>query len=255
MTTLEEEPPVVPQHQRTQSSIADFTFLEVDRPSAEQQEGKTVISEVQIDEANAVLPESHLLIITETATLDDRSSASKQLLTSISDLDFEVHGKLKVKNWNGKKYYSDYIAEGLAYKNEKRDVVMLFESPSSSTAESTFHNKTSFKFHDWPPPSSTKSKAILGPCRYALMNGASFPCFLRDGTPPPGLIEHWKETIPGYVESSFVPKISEHQSVYAYLPVEQLPNHVNNPYSHYHLAGKDAIHLMTQKVSYFKAGA
>jgi ATP-grasp domain len=106
-----------------------------------------------------------------------------------------------------------------------------------------------FKFHDWPAPKSTKVKAMLGPCRYALMNGASFPVFLRDGIPPEGLLHHWAKTVPGIVEPSFASKVTEEDTVYAYLPVEQIKNHVNDPMVHYHLAGKDSIVLMTQKTT------
>jgi hypothetical protein len=146
--------------------------------------------------------------------------------------------------------YSDYIAQGLKEKKmENINLVMLFESPSSSTTESSFHNKAKFKFHDWPPPKSTKSKSVLGPCRYASMNGQSFPVFLKDGKPPAGLEEHWAEVIPDFKPPSYVDKITDNETVYAYLPVEQIRNHMNDPEVHYHLAGKDAIHMMTQKTT------
>jgi hypothetical protein len=78
------------------------------------------------------------------------------------------------------------------------------------------------------------------------MNGTAFPAFLREGETPPGLKEHWAETVPGIKLPNFVDKVRESDLVYAYLPVEQIKNHVNDPDTHYHLAGKDAIHLMTQ---------
>jgi predicted ATP-grasp superfamily ATP-dependent carboligase len=62
-------------------------------------------------------------------------------------------------------------------------------------------------------------------------------------------MEHWKETVPGFVEPSFVHEVSKDDTVYAYLPVEKQEHHVNDPAVHYHLAGKDAIHLMTQKTT------
>jgi hypothetical protein len=183
-----------------------------------------------------------------------------------SDLgDFTLNpGEFRVKDWDGKKGYSDYIQQGLRYKAkiaaekaaaEKAfvpstdNVVMLFESPSSSTADFTFQNITKFRFHDWPPPSKTGGKSVLGPCRYALMNGTSYPVFLKDGIPPTGLVEHWQSSVPGFEPPSYVDKITDLETVYAYLPVEQIRHHVNDPDIHYHLAGKDAIHLMTQKVS------
>ena len=53
---------------------------------------------------------------------------------------------------------------------EDINVVMLFETPSSSSSSNSFHNKSSFKFHDWPPTkeSRAKAKSVLGPCRYAV---------------------------------------------------------------------------------------
>lgn len=132
--------------------------------------------------------------------------------------------------------------------NSNNNVVMLFESPSSCTADFAFYNGTKFRFHDWPPPSKTGGKSVLGPCRYALMNGDAYPVFLKDGTPPAGLLDHWRAAVPGFVPPRYVDKITDAETVYAYLPVEQIRSHVNDPDVHYHLAGKDAIHLMTQKV-------
>jgi hypothetical protein len=63
-------------------------------------------------------------------------------------------------------------------------------------------------------------------------------------------VEHWQSAVPGFVPPSYVDKITDAETVYAYLPVEQIRHHVNDPDIHYHLAGKDAIHLMTQKVRY-----
>jgi hypothetical protein len=64
-------------------------------------------------------------------------------------------------------------------------------------------------------------------------------------------MEHWAATIPGIADKlpRFVDRIHPEDLVYAYLPVEQIKNHVNNPEVHYHLCGKDAIHLMTQKTT------
>lgn len=81
------------------------------------------------------------------------------------------------------------------------------------------------------------------------MNGPAFPAFLASGAPPTGLLEHWKEVLPSVPSPHFVDKVHENDVVYAYLPVEQIKNHVNDPDTHYHLAGKDAIHLMTQKTT------
>lgn len=206
-------------HHRTSSSLSDFTLFEI------------LDTEIKKEDAveGDVLPMSTLIVMAEPAKLND------QLTESMEEFDFEADGTFKCSNWGGKRFYSDYIKAGIEYKQKKDpdynpDVVMLFESPSSSTTESSFHNKAKFKFHDWPPPKSSKSKGILGPCRYAGMNGASYPVFLRDGAPPVGLTEHWKSVLPGFVEPNYVKKIdTEEHTVYAYLPVEQLKHHVNDP--------------------------
>jgi len=175
----------------------------------------------------------------------------------LEEFELEDQGTFKCTNWSGKHYYSDYIKAGIEYKQKqdpeylpKKDVVMLFESPSSHFTDSAFHNASKYRFHDWPPPKYSRSKSVLGPNRYACMNGSSYPVFLRDGAPPAGLLEHWAEVLPDFVPPTFVDKIdTQENSVYAYLPVEQLQHHVNDPETHFHLAGKDAIHLMTQKTT------
>lgn len=123
---------------------------------------------------------------------------------------------------------------------------MLFESPSTSTNDSSFFNSQVYKFHDYPPASS-KTKGVLGPCRYSCMNGATYPSFLRDGAPPAGLAEHWEANIPNFEQPKFVDSIRDESHVYAYLPCESIKQHVNDPYVHYHMVGKDALHLMTKK--------
>ena len=105
-----------------------------------------------------------------------------------------------------------------------------------------------FKFHDYPP-SAGATKAVLGPCRYSVMNGSSYPSFLRDGAPPAGLVDHWESTVPGFQRPSFVSEIPDSASVYAYLPCESIKNHVNDPSVHYHLVGKDALHLMSKRTT------
>lgn len=250
MDTLGEETPVKARghsHHRTASSLGDFTMLEIALPEAP---GDTVhvVKTTEAPDENTPIPLSTLCVMTETENLEGQAS-SGSLMRSLSEVDLQPAGRFKCIDWDGTKFYSDFIKDGLAYKKENPSVVMLFESPSSATSESSFHNKGKFKFHDWPPPKSTVSKAVLGPCRYALMNGASYPVFLRLGTPPAGLIDHWKVAVPGFVEGSFVPTIKDADTAYAYLPVEQIRQHVNPPDVHYHLAGKDAIHLMTQKTT------
>lgn len=248
------------KHHRVKSSLDDFTLLNLEHPtdaSGHKRSGSAQLRELELKDDTA-LPKATLLIVAEKERLEDgnlpgqhqkTASATTSLLSSLSDMDF-IYTKFRVHNWNQTKFYSDYIKEGLEelHKDSER-VVMLFESPSSSSADSSFHNRDKFKFHDWPPPKSSKSKGILGPCRYSLMNGTSFPAFLRDGKPPEGLLEHWAEVLPEVPSPSFVDKITAEDTAYAYLPVQDIKNHVNDPDTHYHLAGKDAIHLMTQKTT------
>jgi len=150
------------RHHRYESSLDDFTLLEMEHPEGRHHDA--VLKEFDLDPSkSAALPESTLVVVTETEKLNESTS----LIGSLSDFDF-TFTKLRVKNWDGTKMYADYIKQGLEYNNKDFSrVIMLFESPSSSTSESSFHNKAKFRFHDWPPPKSTKSKGILGPCRYS----------------------------------------------------------------------------------------
>jgi len=228
-------------HHRSSSSLSDFTLFEIHDKEIKEQDPME----------DNVIPMGTLVVAA------DHDKLKGQLHESIEEFDFEDDGTFKCSNWAGKRYYSDYIKAGIEYKQTKdpnyiphNDVVMLFESPSSSATDSSFHNASKYRFHDWPPPKSSKSKGILGPNRYASMNGTSYPVFLREGAPPPGLLEHWASVIPDFVTPRFVDKIETNENtVYAYLPVEQLKYHVNDPDTHFHLAGKDAIHLMTQKTT------
>jgi hypothetical protein len=56
-------------------------------------------------------------------------------------------------------------------------------------------------------------------------------------------MEHWQANIPGFVAPIFAPEIPSEGKVYAYLPMESISNYVNDPHVHYHLCGKDALHL------------
>jgi ATP-grasp domain len=195
----------------------------------------------------------------ETRTVASTDEASSVVSSVSDDLDFAVAASsslsaFRVKPWDLKSGYSDYIRDGLRYLNRNdAEVVMLFESPSSASSDSTFFNCQVYKFHDYPPCSSL-TKAVLGPCRYALMNGASYPAFLANGSPPEGLVEHWEATVPGFVRPSFVSEIKDTAQAYAYLPCESIKTHVNDPYVHYHMAGKDALHLMTKRTPKMLSG-
>jgi len=228
------------KHHRVKSSLDDFTLLELDFTPQKNRERSESISLQVVEDNEAPLPKDSLVIVTETEMLEENKEGSThRLVASLSDYDFLL-SKIKVKQWDGAKGYSDYIKEGLEWlKKEKPDAagassgtgqtIMLFESPSSSSTETSFHNKAKYRFHDWPPPKSSKGKGVLGPCRYALMNGDALPVFLRDGVAPAGLIEHWTKTVPGVTVPNFVTKVTEEDTVYAYLPVEAIKNHINDP--------------------------
>ena len=224
-------------------------------PTSTTHEDVTI--EFRSDVVNPASPDAKVVIVTgkdlqvsplsaaETQSLTDETLS---LISSLSDTD--LNPAFRCKAWDGVSGYSDLIQEGLRYlKREESNVVMIYESPSSSAAQDTsFYNDQVFKFHDWPPAPSTY-KGVLGPCRYSLVNGASFPSYLKGGAPPAGLLQHWQDFVPGYVAPRFVSKVTDDDCVYAYLPLESVEHHVNDPHVHYHLAGKDALPLMTQKTT------
>lgn len=120
---------------------------------------------------------------------------------------------------------------------------MVYECPSSSCNDTSFYNANQYKIHDYPP-TPFEYKAFLRPLRYSSMNGNAYPSYLMD-EPDPHLLSHWIQTIPNFVCPEFVCTIPPTSKIYAYLPTENLPNHVHDPDVHYELAGKRAINLMT----------
>ncbi|GKY91393.1 hypothetical protein MPSEU_000111600 [Mayamaea pseudoterrestris] len=186
----------------------------------------------------------------EGKTIVTSATDCSDLVSAISEFDFNAC-QFRVSQWDKKTKYSDYIRSGLDYLKRRESVIMLFEAPSTASDTSSFFNSQSWAFHDYPP-SSNAYKTMLGPCRYSLMNGTAFPTYLQAGTPTTGLLEHWIETVPGFETPTFVSEIPADDlnvAVYAYLPTESIKNHMNDPYVHYHLAGKDALHLMTTKTT------
>jgi len=158
----------------------------------------------------------------------------------------------KVVDWDKKSRFSDMIKSGLDClgKPDSNKTVMLFQSPSCSDPTSRFYNGDAYQIHDYPPSCSVY-RNVLGPCRYSSMNGSSLPSFLESGTPPTGLVEHWMSYIPGFERPDFVNVDLDNgqNRAYAYLPCENVSHHVNDPLVHYHLVGKDALHLMTDKTT------
>lgn len=179
-----------------------------------------------------------------TVTSADESAS---VGSSVSDLEFVP--SFRVKSWDKKSGYSDYIRDALQYlKRNDSNVIMVYEAPSTAASDSSFFNSAVYRFHDYPPAQS-KTKAVLGPCRYSCMNGSTYPSFLAGGEAPEGLMAHWQATIPDFVAPTFVSQVTDDHQVYAYLPCEAIQTHVNDPHVHYHLAGKDAIPFMTKKTA------
>lgn len=171
---------------------------------------------------------------------------------------------INIKPWDKKSGFSDLIRDGLRYLMKKHDtgvsdesssVVMLYESPSSSSTETSFFNSGVFRLHDYPPAHS-HVKSLLEPLRYAMVNGSAYPVFLRGSSDSwshslalDGLLEHWEAAVPQIMTARprFVSKIRDADNVYAYFPCESVKHHLNDPRIHFHLAGKDSIPLMTLK--------
>jgi ATP-grasp domain len=163
------------------------------------------------------------------------------LVTNYSDF---VKLGLDWQRANGKSTFMVPADAPHAIAGDSDSVLMLYECPSSCCHETSFFNSEVYRFHDWPP-SASQNKSVLAPCRYSMMNGATYPSYLMSGDAEPGLVQHWAKYIPDFVAPRFQSHIPDAVSVYAYLPVESIKHHVNDPYVHYHLAGKDAIPMMS----------
>jgi hypothetical protein len=200
------------------------------------------------------MPSSELADITPESTEDGTA-----MMISLDQVDREKllwsSDPLIVNLWDGKKLYSDLLREGFEYLNGDYDdcsngpsIVILYESPSIIADEKGFSNKQVFRFHDYPP-CCPRVNSMLGPCRYAAVSGNVYPTYLRGGCPPAGLTDHWQLAIPDFKQPRFCDTLPEDSLVYAYLPLERVKRHLNDPYIHYHLCGKDAIPLMTDKTT------
>ena len=151
-----EAPSSTSGHHRITSSLDEFTMLELAVQGADASTRSSgdsiVLREVDLAETTKI-PQSTLVIVTETENLREDAVAangSSSVLPMLSDFDISF-SKLKVRDWDGTKFYSDFIKEGLEYNNKDVDkVIMLFESPSSTAAGgNAFHNngKRSNIFH------------------------------------------------------------------------------------------------------------
>ena len=74
----------------------------------------------------------------EDKELDDEVAMPIKLTLSESEL---PKLDITIKEWDGTKFFSDFIKEGIEYNNNNPDkAIMLFESPSSSAVNTSFHN-------------------------------------------------------------------------------------------------------------------
>jgi hypothetical protein len=179
------------------------------------------------------------------STITDPNAVGSQLVKSPPSTGVD----LRCKPWDPTKFYSDYIQDGLRYQGKKSDnVIMLYEAPSSSSTDTSFFNNQTFPVHDYPS-FPTPYKTVLAPLRYSIMNGSTYPSYLAGCNPPKGLMEHWERRVPNFARPRFVDELADDATVYAYLPLENIKQHLNDPYVHYHIAGKDIIHLMTKRTA------
>jgi hypothetical protein len=198
-------------------------------------------------------PTSNIVIISkapvpEVIPLSDDTSS---LVSAISEPTMSVDlnlpiSKFRCRPWCGIRLYSDLIKEGISYLDKGDgdatvNVIMIYECPSSASTETSFCNSQVFPIHDHPP-GITVCKTVLGPLKYSMMNGSSYPSYLKE-KPPAGLIEHWHNTL-HLPLPTFCHEIPSTTKVYAHLPVEHILKHVHDPHVHYHLSGKDTLHLV-----------
>ena len=103
-----------------------------------------------------------VLIVTDSGSMPSKLSLSKVSLTetesptssvvsSVTDGILPLGGDIKrefaVRDWDGLKMYSDFVREGLQQLGQETDgVLMLYESPSSSSENTSFHNSQVFNY-------------------------------------------------------------------------------------------------------------
>jgi hypothetical protein len=141
-------------HRTTPSStLEDFTMLEVDfrPPDKESKEGAVIVNEIDPVESS-VIPRESLVVVAESDVIHGTGNHRRERLLSLSEIDFEF-SKIKIRNWDRKTFYSDYIKTGLEYTQKKTEnTIMLFES------EDAKKNINRFKF---------LSKCITHRCRWS----------------------------------------------------------------------------------------
>ena len=94
----------------------------------------------------------------ETLTLKQKFvSYPKSISTETSDA--------LVSDWDGDQCFSDLVAEGLESLDvDPSNLVMLYESPSSFSHETSFFNGNFYKYADYPPAGPV-TKSVMGPRR------------------------------------------------------------------------------------------
>lgn len=155
----------------------------------------------------------------------------------------------KLTEWCGTKYFSALIEEGLDWLEGKaaRNVVMVYESPSSSSKETSFYNENQFRIHDFPS-APLDYMTTLRPMRYAIVNGSNYPAYMLK-EPDKALLDHWYHTIPNHVRPTFIDNLPPGARVSVYMPLEKKVRHIVEPETQFALGGKDAIRFMTEKTT------
>lgn len=149
MTPVENAEEETPEKEALESStMAETAIIELAHVRATNQEAS---------EVNKMKVSSDLAsLAAETApTFVSADAEVVSLASSIS----EHTPSLSVKVWDKKTMFADYVRDSLSFQGRQhRDVVMLFESPSTSCSTSSFFNSQVYKFHDYPLPSQASAK-------------------------------------------------------------------------------------------------
>jgi nitric oxide reductase large subunit len=135
-------------HITPSSTLEDLAVLalEFHPPTKEEPEGDVIVKEIH-PVPDTVIPKESFVVVADPEVIHGtpdhkhrRGTGSFSSFGSLSQVDFEF-SKIKVRNWDRKTFYSDYIKMGLEFLEKKTErTIMLFE------AEDAKKNKNKFKF-------------------------------------------------------------------------------------------------------------
>ena len=104
----------------------------------------------------------------------------------------------------------DYLADNKAtisgaspfvHHAKGRPCILIFESPSTSSQDTSFYNGDKYLVHDYPSaPRQYWSR--MRPVRYSAVGGDVLPVFM-DEEPSKALLEHWSSAIPDFVRPTY----------------------------------------------------